>query len=347
MGIRWKTFEMPKKLECETATLTPTYAKFIAEPFERGFGTTIGNALRRVLYSSIEGAAISNVRIEGALHEFSSLDGVLEDVPQIIMNVKKLILRYHGKGPKKITIDVKRKGAVTAADIQTDDTVEVINPELHLATLTKESRFVAELEVARGRGYVPAERNKQEGNPIGVIPIDSSFSPVKRVNYIVEETRVGQMTDYDKLILEVWTNGAVSPEDALLYGSNILQRHLDIFTSYGEIIEEEEEEEEEDKEFLELINKPITELELSVRSANCLSAANIRTIGDLVRRTEAQMLKYKNFGKKSLAEIQGILVSMGLTLGMDVDARLKKKTSEDGEASKEVLPQPAEDNTNS
>jgi len=347
MGIRWKTFEMPKKLECETATLTPTYSKFVAEPFERGFGTTIGNALRRVLYSSIEGAAISNVRIEGALHEFSSLDGVLEDVPQIILNVKKLILRYHSKGPKKITIDVKRKGAVTAADIQTDETVEVINPELHLATLTKEIRFVAELEVARGRGYVPAERNKQEGNPIGVIPIDSSFSPVKKVNYIVEETRVGQMTDYDKLILEIWTNGAVSPEDALLYGSNILQRHLDIFTSYGEIVEEEEEEEEEDKEFLDLINKPITELELSVRSANCLSAANIKTIGDLVRRTEAQMLKYKNFGKKSLAEIQGILVSMGLTLGMDVDARLKKKTGEAGDQPKEVSSQAAEDNTNS
>lgn len=325
MGIRWKTFEMPKRLECETASLTPTYAKFIAEPFEKGFGLTIGNALRRVLYSSIEGAAVANVRIEGALHEFSSLDGVLEDVPQIILNIKRLIIRYHGKGPKKIVIDVKRKGEVTAKDIQTDETVEVINPELHIATLTKDMRFFAELEVARGRGYLPAERNKQEDNPIGVIPIDSSFSPVKKVNYIVEETRVGQMTDYDKLTLEVWTNGAISPEDALLYASNILQRHLDIFTNYGEIVEEEEEEEEEDKEFLDLINKPITELELSVRSANCLSAASIKTIGDLVRKTESQMLKYKNFGKKSLAEITGILTSMGLTLGMDVESRLKKK----------------------
>ncbi len=325
MGIRWKTFEMPKRLECDSATLTPMQGKFIAEPFERGFGTTIGNSLRRVLLSSIEGAAVANIRIEGALHEFSSLDGVLEDVPQIVLNIKKLILRYHGKGPKKITIDVKRKGAITAKDVQADETVEVINPDMHIATLTKEIRFFMEMEVARGRGFLPADRNKQEDSPIGVIAIDSAFSPVTKVNYYVEETRVGQMTDYDRLILDVWTNGAISPEDAMLYASNILQRHLDIFVNYGEIPEEEEEEEGEDKEFLEMINKPISELELSVRSANCLSAANIRTIGDLVRKTEAQMLKYKNFGKKSLAEITGILVSMGLQLGMDVESRLKKK----------------------
>ncbi len=325
MGIRWKTFEMPKRLECDSATLTPTYGKFVAEPFERGFGTTIGNSLRRVLLSSIEGAAVANIRIEGALHEFSSLDGVLEDVPQIVLSIKKLILRYHGKGPKKITIDVKRKGPVTAKDILADETVEVINPDMHIATLTKDVRFFMEMEVARGRGYVPAERNKQEDSPIGVIPIDSAFSPVSKVNYYVEETRVGQMTDYDRLILEVWTNAAITPEDAMLYASNILQRHLDIFVNYGEIPEEEEEEEGEDKEFLEMINKPISELELSVRSANCLSAASIRTIGDLVRKTESQMLKYKNFGKKSLAEIQGILTSMGLALGMDVESRLKKK----------------------
>ncbi len=333
MGIRWKTFEMPKRLECESATLTPTYGKFIAEPFEKGFGTTIGNALRRVLLSSIEGAAVSNVRIEGALHEFSSMEGVLEDVPHIILNMKKLILRYHGKGPKKVVIDVKRKGEITAKDIQADETVEVINTDFHLATLTKDVRFFVEMEVARGRGYVPAERNKQEGSPIGVIAIDSSFSPVTKVNYYVEETRVGQMTDYDKLILEVWTNGALSPEEAMLYGSNILQRHMDIFVNYGEIPEEEEEEEGEDKEFLELINKSISELELSVRSANCLAAASIKTLGDLVRKTESQMLKYKNFGKKSLAEIQGILTSMSLTLGMDVEARLKKKKKDKETAS--------------
>src|SRR3989338_7503647 len=329
MGIRWKTFEMPKRLECDSATLTPMYGKFVAEPFERGFGTTIGHSLRRVLLSSIEGAAVANIRIEGGLHEFSSLDGVLEDVPQIVLNIKKLILRYHGKGPKKITIDVKRKGAVTAKDIQADETVEVINPDMHIATLTKEIRFFMEMEVARGRGYVPGDRNKQEDSPIGVIAIDSAFSPVTKVNHYVEETRVGQMTDYDRLILEIWTNGAITPEDALLYASNILQRHLDIFVNYGEIPVEEEEEEEEDLSFKEMIGKPITELELSVRSANCLEAANIKTIGDLVQKTEAQMLKYKNFGKKSLSEIQGILASMGLELGMNIQERMKKKKAVD------------------
>lgn len=338
MGIRWKTFEMPKRLECDSTTLTAEYGKFVAEPFERGFGMTIGNGLRRVLLSSIEGAAVTNVRIEGALHEFSSVEGVLEDVPQIILNIKQIILKYHGKGPKKISIDVTKKGPVTAGDIKVDDTVEVVNPDCHIATLTKETRFLLEMEVARGRGYVLAEKNKQEGSPIGVIPIDSAFSPVKRVNFSVEETRVGQITDYDKLILDVWTNGGISPEEAMLYASNILQRHLDIFTSYGEIPEEEEEE-EEDKEFLELINKPISELELSVRSANCLAAANIKTIGDLVRKGESQMLKYKNFGKKSLAEIEEILVGMNLSLGMDVEGRLKKKKDKDsGQSSVASLP---------
>lgn len=324
MGIRWKTFEMPKRLEADKATLTPTYGKFIAEPFERGYGTTLGNALRRTLISSIEGAAVTSVKIEGLLHEFSGLDGVQEDGAQIILNVKKLILRYHGKDPKKIMIDVKRAGEITARDIQADETVEVINPELHLCTLTKEMRFTMEMEVERGRGYVLAERNKKEGSPIGMTPVDSLFSPVTKVNFAVEETRVGQITDYDRLILEVWTNKAVGPEEALLYASNILQRHLDIFVNYGELPEEEEEEEEEDKEFLEIIRKPISELELSVRSANCLEAANIKTIGDLIQKTEPQMLKYKNFGKKSLAEIQSILTGMGLQLGMNIQERLKK-----------------------
>lgn len=325
MGIRWKTFEMPKRLEALKETLTPTYGKFIAEPFERGYGTTVGNALRRVLISSIEGAAVTSVKIEGMLHEFSSLEGVLEDGAQIVLNVKKLILRYHGKEPKKIMIDVKREGEILARDIQADETVEVINPELHICTLTKETRFLMEMEVGRGRGYVLADRNKKEGSPIGMIPVDSLFSPVTRVNFAVEETRVGQITDYDRLLLEIWTNKAVSPEEALLYASNILQRHLDIFVNYGELPEEEEEEDEDDQEFLDLIRKPISELELSVRSANCLEAANIKTIGDLVQKTEAQMLKYKNFGKKSLAEITNILSGMGLQLGMNVQDRAKKK----------------------
>ena len=325
MGIRWKTFEMPKRLEMDQASFTPTYAKFVAEPFERGYGTTIGNSLRRVLISSIEGAAVTNLKIEGALHEFSALDGVVEDVPQIVLNIKKLVLKYHGKQPKKVVIDVKRKGEVTAKDIQADETVEIVNPALHIATLTKDIRFFVEMEVARGRGYVSAERNKQEGMSIGTIAIDSIFSPVVKVNFTVEDTRVGQITDYDRLILEVYTNGAMTPEESLLYASNILQRHLDIFVNYGELPEEEEEEEEEDKEFLELINKPITELELSVRSANCLEAASIKTIGDLVQKTEPQMLKYKNFGKKSLSEIQNILTGMGLHLGMNVQDRVKKR----------------------
>ena len=325
MGIRWKTFEMPKRLEVDQASLTPTFGKFIADPFERGYGTTIGSALRRVLISSIEGAAVTSIKIDGVLHEFSAIDGIVEDVTQIVLNVKKLVLKYHGKQPKKVIIDVKRKGPVTAKDIQADETVEIINPELHIVTLTKDVRFYLEMEVSRGRGYVPAERNKQEGTPIGAIPVDSVFSPVVKVNFSVEETRVGQITDFDRLILEITTNGAMTPEETLLYASNILQRHLDIFVNYGELPVEEEEEEEEDKEFLEMVNKPITELELSVRSANCLEAANIKTIGDLIQKSEAQMLKYKNFGKKSLSEIQNILQSMNIHLGMNVQERLKKK----------------------
>ncbi len=327
MGIRWKTFEMPKRLEAEPNTLTPTYGKFIAEPFERGYGTTIGNALRRVLISSIEGAAVTNIKIDGMLHEFSTLDGVVEDGAQIVLNFKKLVLRYHGKGPKKIYIDVKKQGPVKGGDIQADETVEIVNPDLVLCTLSKAVNLKMEMEVGRGRGYVTAETNKREDSPIGVVTIDSIFSPVTKVNFFVEDTRVGQITDYDRLVLEIWTNGAMSPEEALLYASNILQRHLDIFVNYGELPEEEEEEEEQDKEFLELVNKPISELELSVRSANCLEAASIKTIGDLVQKTEAQMLKYKNFGKKSLNEINAILTSMSLHLGMNIEDRMQNKGS--------------------
>jgi len=328
MGIRWKTFEMPKRLECDRSTLTQTYGKFVAEPFERGYGVTIGNGLRRVLISSIEGAAVTSVNIQGIQHEFSAIDGVVEDATQVILNLKGLVLRSHAKESKKIVIDVSKAGEVTAADIQTDETIEVLNKEHHICTLTKDVQFRCELEVNRGRGYVPSDRNKTEDLAIGVIPVDSSFTPVKKVNYFVEDTRVGQMTDYDKLTIEIWTNGSVSPEEAMLYASNILQRHMDIFVNYGDIqIEEEDDEETEeiDQEFLEIVNKPITELELSVRSANCLEAANIKTIGDLIQKTEQQMLKYKNFGKKSLSEIGAILETMGLFLGMNIEERLKKK----------------------
>jgi DNA-directed RNA polymerase subunit alpha len=335
MGIRWKTFEMPKRLEVEQGSLTPTYGKFIAEPFERGYGTTIGNALRRVLISSIDGAAVTSIKIDGMLHEFSAVEGVVEDGAQIVMNVKKLVLRYHGKGPKKIYIDIKKQGPVKAGDIQADETVEIVNPELVLCTLSKSHTFKMEMEVGRGRGYVPAEKNKQEDASIGVVTVDSAFSPVTKVNFYVEDTRVGQATDYDRLVLEVWTNGAMGPEEALLYASNILQRHLDVFVNYGELPEEEEEEEVEDKEFLDMVHKPISELELSVRSANCLEAANIKTIGDLIQKTEGQMLKYKNFGKKSLNEINAILVTMNLHLGMNIEDSLPNKGAASAAASKE------------
>jgi DNA-directed RNA polymerase subunit alpha len=309
---------MPKKLILDESTASPTYGKFVAEPFERGYGMTVGNSLRRVLISSIEGTAVTNVKFHGTQHEFSSIKGVAEDVPQIILNIKKLVLKSHFKTPKPILLNVSKKGEVTAGDIKTDETVEIVNPGLHIATLTKDAEFKVEMEVTRGRGYVPAERNKKEGQPIGVIPVDSIFTPVKKVNFYVENTRVGQITDYDKLILEVWTNGSIEPKEALLYASNILQRHLDIFVGFGKLPEEEEaaSETEEQRLLKEKLKLPISELELSVRSSNCLREARIKTIGDLVKKNEAEMLKYRNFGKKSLAEIKKILADMGLTLGM-------------------------------
>ena len=327
MGISMKNFEMPKKLVLDESTYTPTYGKFVAEPFERGYGVTVGNSLRRVLISSIEGTAITSIKIAGVHHEFSAIPGVMEDVPQIILNIKKLILKSHFKTPKAMTIEVEKKGAVTAKDIKTDETVEIVNPDLHIATLTKNVKFHVEMEVARGRGYVPAERNKKEAQSIGVIPIDSIFTPVIKVNFFVENTRVGQITDYDKLIVETWTNGSIEPKEALLYASNILQRHLDIFVGFGKLPEEEEApvESEETKLLREKLKVPISELELSVRSSNCLREARIKTIGDLVKKTELDMLKYRNFGKKSLGEINKILVGMGLSLGMKLGEGKKAK----------------------
>lgn len=324
----WRDFEIPKRLECDETAYSDTYGKFIAEPFERGYGTTIGNSLRRVLISSLEGAAVTSVKIDKVLHEFSTVPGILEDVTQIVLNIKKLNVRLHSKTPKTIYIKTSKKGEITANDIVRDEAVEILNPSLHIATLTKDAKLTIEMEVERGRGYVPAERNKKEGQPIGVIPIDSIFTPVKKVNFQVEATRVGQITDYDRLILEIWTNGSVSPKEAILYASNILQRHLDVFVNFGELPAEEEEPEkieEEKTEFYEKLRQPVSELELSVRSANCLREAKIRTIGDLVKKTEAEMLKYRNFGKKSLAEISNLLQQMGLRLGMEVDGELLKK----------------------
>jgi DNA-directed RNA polymerase subunit alpha len=327
MGISMKNFEMPKRLVLDDSSYKPTYGKFVAEPFERGYGVTVGNSLRRVLISSIEGTAVTSIKIDGVQHEFSSISGVVEDIPQIILNIKKLILKSHFKVPKPVTINVEKKGAVTAKDIKTDETVEIVNPGLHIATLTKNTPFKVEMEVSRGRGYVPAERNKKDGQPIGVIAVDSIFTPVTKVNFFVENTRVGQITDYDKLILEIWTNGSIEPKEALLYASNIFQRHLDIFVGFGKLPEEEEapEETEEDIKMREKLKTPISELELSVRSSNCLREARIKTIGDLVKKTEMDMLKYRNFGKKSLAEINKILSGMGLSLGLKFKEAKEKK----------------------
>ena len=328
MGIKWRDFQLPKRLECDESSYTNTYGKFIATPFERGYGVTLGNSLRRVLLSSIEGSAVTSVKISGVQHEFATITGVLEDVPEIILNIKSLLLNSHSKIPKTIYIKKDTKGQIKAKDIEVDETIEIIDPDLHIATLTKDVKFYMEMEVARGRGYVPAELNKKEDQALGVIPIDSIFSPVKKVNFYVENTRVGQRTDYDKLILEIWTNGTISPRDALLYASNILQRHLDIFVNFGQLPEETEEELEMAKEEISLYEKlrlPISELELSVRSTNCLREANIKTVADLVQKTEEEMLSFKNFGKKSLSEINELLAVMGLTLGMKVDAKKLKK----------------------
>jgi len=328
MGIKWKDFQLPKRLECDESTYTNTYGKFTAAPFERGYGVTLGNSLRRVLLSSIEGSAVTSIKIHSAQHEFTNIPGVTEDIPEIILNIKSLILNSHSKIPKTVYIKKETKGEVTAKDIESDETVEIINPDLHIATLSKDVKFNIEMEVDRGRGYVPAELNKKEERTIGVIPIDSIFTPVKKVNHYVENTRVGQRTDYDKLILEIWTNGSITPKDALLYASNILQRHLDIFVSFGQLPEEIEEEAEMTKEEIALYEKlrlPISELELSVRSSNCLREANIKAIADLVKRGEDEMLGFKNFGKKSLNEIKELLAGMGLTLGMQIDPKKLKK----------------------
>jgi DNA-directed RNA polymerase subunit alpha len=281
------------------------------------------------MLSSIEGSAVTSIKISGVEHEFSTIPGVLEDVPEIILNIKNLVLNSHSKIPKTIYIKKNTKGEIKAKDIEVDETIEIINPDLHIATLTKDTKFNIEMEVSKGRGYVPAELNKRDEKVVGVIPIDSIFSPVRKVNFYVENTRVGQRTDYDKLIIEIWTNGAIAPKDALLYASNILQRHLDIFVNFGQLPEDISEEEpemtKEETALYEKLRLPISELELSVRSSNCLREANIKNIADLVKRSEDEMLSFKNFGKKSLNEIKELLLGMGLTLGMQVDNKKLKK----------------------
>ncbi len=317
-----KDFQIPMRVEVDKDAHSPTFGRFTTEAFERGFGTTIGNALRRILLSSLTGAAVTTVKIEGVVHEFSTIAGVTEDVTAIILNIKSLRLALHTDKPKTIRLKKKGPGEAKGSDILHDADVTILTPDLHIATLDKDATLDIEMTIKHGRGYVPAERNKEEGLPIGVIAIDSIFSPIKRVNFYVENARVGRMTDYDKLTMEIWTDGTISPRDALSTGAGILREHLDIFINPEERSEGKSEVgyEESQREVNRNLSRSVNELELSVRAANCLKNANIKTIADLVQKSEGEMLRTKNFGKKSLNEIKEILTEMGLSLGTKIEA---------------------------
>jgi DNA-directed RNA polymerase subunit alpha len=322
----WKGFQRPKRLECDAESLTPTYGKFWAQPFERGYGTTIGNALRRVLLSSVEGAAITAVRIEGVLHEFTSIPGVLEDTIDLILNLKQIPIKLNVNHPETVYLRAEGAMEVKAGHIESNPNVEILDPDVHIATLSEERKLNMELRIKPGRGYVPADRNYDSDLTIGYIPIDSVHAPVKKVSYVVEDARLGQTTDYDKLTMEVWTNGAVSPQNAVALASKLMKDHLSIFVNFEEVPEMDEEDIDREKERLrENLLRSIEELELSVRSYNCLKNADIRTIADLVQRTEPEMLKTKNFGRKSLNEIKELLAGMGLSLGMQVEHILRPR----------------------
>jgi len=318
----WKGFQRPKRLEFERETLTERFGRFYAQPFERGFGTTIGNALRRVLLSSIEGAAIIAVKIDGVLHEFSPIPGVVEDATDIILNLKQIPLKLHVDHTKTLTIRVDKAGEVRARDIQADGDVEILEPDAHIATVAESGKLHMEMRLKRGRGYVAADKNFDEDLGIGWIPIDSVHSPVKKVNYLVEAARLGQTTDYDKLTVDVWTNGSISARDGVSLAAKLIRDHLNILINLEEGVEQQIEAAGDQPRAgvgNENLDKSVEELELSVRSYNCLKNANIRTIRELVQKTEAEMLKTKNFGRKSLNEIKEILHTMGLSLGMRVD----------------------------
>jgi len=320
MYKNWRDLIKPKRLQVDTDTLTDTFGKFYAEPFERGFGTTLGNGLRRVLLYSLQGGAITSVRIKGVLHEFSTIPGVTEDVTDIILNLKSVLIKLHGQDQRNVRIVKKGAGVITAGDIMTDPHVEILNPDLHIATCSAEADVEMDMVVALGKGYVAAERNRDEKAPVGTIPIDSIFSPIRKVNFTVTNARVGQITDYDKLNLELVTDGSVRPDDAVAFAAKILKDQLQIFINFDEEGEPAEEEAaEEARKINENLYRSVEELELSVRSANCLKNADIRLIGDLVQRSEAEMLKTQNFGRKSLNEIKDILAEMGLTLGMKLE----------------------------
>lgn len=320
LAKNWRDLIKPRKLEVDQDSLRPTYGKFVAEPLERGFGTTLGNSLRRVLLSSLQGAAITSLKIDGVDHEFSTVPEVVEDVTDIVLNLKEVLLRMHTNDQKTLRIEVEGPKEVKAGDIIADDQVEILNPGHHLCTVSEGGKLRMEMTCRRGRGYVPAAANKVVGAPIGTIPVDSLFSPVRKVNYQVTNARVGQVTDYDRLSLEVWTDGSVSPQDAVAYAAKIIKEQLTVFINFDETEEPAPvEAPKEEAKLNENLFRSVDELELSVRSANCLQQANIRTIGDLVQRTEAEMLKTKNFGRKSLKEIKEILAEMGLSLGMKLE----------------------------
>src|ERR1051325_3198313 len=326
MPVRLGRFEMPKRWPRGAAPATGTYAKFVADPFETGYGHTVGNSLRRVLLSSLEGAAITSIKVDGAMHEFATIDGVVEDVTEIVLNLKKIKFKAHTRDEQILLLSVNKEGPVTAADIQLNQNVELVNPDQHICTLDKKKKFEMELTVKIGRGFLSGDENKKPGQAIGVIAIDSLFSPVTRVRYGVEAARVGQRTDYDRLVLELWTDGRISPDDALTQASAILQHHLDVFVGYDKNAVEFEETvdkvDEEKSKLKKLLNMSVNEIELSVRAANCLNNANITTVGQLAMKTEQEMLKYRNFGKKSLNEIKEKLAALGLSLGMSFEADL-------------------------
>jgi DNA-directed RNA polymerase subunit alpha len=317
--MKWKNLQMPKHIELDESGATERYGRFTVEPLERGFGLTIGNALRRVLLSSLQGAAVTAVKIEGVLHEFSTVPGVLEDVSEIILNLKQIRFKLHADHTINARFKKAGPGDLTAADLQADPGLELLNPELKIATLNKEGMLDMELEISAGRGYVPADQQSEE-RAIGVIPVDAHFSPVRKVNFEIENTRVGQRVDFDKLTIEIWTDGSILPKDSMAYAAMILREHFSLFVDFEEpIVPEEEEQEDKEKGRIRgLLEKSVEEMELSVRSANCLRAAEIKTIGELVQKPESAMLKYRNFGRKSLKEISDILTEMGLRFGMDI-----------------------------
>jgi len=327
---------MPKRLQKDEASATDTYAKFVADPFETGYGHTVGNSLRRVLLSSLEGAAVTSLKVDGAQHEFAVIEGVAEDVTDIVLNLKKVKFKAHTRDEQTLLLSVNKEGAVTAADIQTNQNIEIVNPTQHICTLDKKKKFEMELTVKIGRGFCPSDENKKPGQAIGIVAIDSIFSPVTRVRYAVEAARVGNRTDYDRLVLEIWTDGRITPDDALTQASAILAHHLDVFVGYDknavEFEEAADKQDDEKSKLKKLLNMSVNEIELSVRAANCLNNANITTVGQLALKTEQEMLKYRNFGKKSLNEIKEKLVSLNLSLGMNFEPGLVEAPKEEAVA---------------